>query len=80
LLGTLTVICAFYLTREVFWQHKKRDIIALVAAGLLAVSPWHILLSRASYEANIATFFTVWVYFCSSLLKDDLPGLTFFPV
>jgi 4-amino-4-deoxy-L-arabinose transferase-like glycosyltransferase len=59
LFGSLTVICAFFLAREVFWQHKKREIIALVAAGLLAISPWHILLSRASYEANIATFFTV---------------------
>jgi 4-amino-4-deoxy-L-arabinose transferase-like glycosyltransferase len=59
LFGSLTIICAFFLAREVFWQHKKRDIIALVAAGLLAVSPWHILLSRVSYEANIATFFTV---------------------
>ncbi|MBI4091774.1 MAG: phospholipid carrier-dependent glycosyltransferase, partial [Candidatus Levybacteria bacterium] len=33
--------------------------IALIAAGLLAISPWHILLSRAAFEANVATFFIV---------------------
>lgn len=33
--------------------------IALIAAALLAISPWHILLSRAAFEANVATFFLV---------------------
>ncbi|HUD45097.1 MAG TPA: glycosyltransferase family 39 protein [Patescibacteria group bacterium] len=69
LLGSLTVVCAYFLVREVFWQHKKRDILALVVSGLLAISPWHILLSRASYEANIATFFTVLGLFLFFLAK-----------
>ncbi len=81
ILGSFTVILAFFLSREIFWENKKRDIISYIAAGLLAVSPWHILLSRASYEANVATFFTVlglvlfffakrrnaWIYLLSGL-------------
>ena len=31
----------------------------LIAASLLAISPWHIMLSRAAFEANVATFFLV---------------------
>ena len=59
ILGSFTVILAFFLSREIFWENKKRDLISYITAGFLAVSPWHILLSRASYEANVATFFTV---------------------
>lgn len=46
-------------------KHWRSDIseyseqIALVTAGLLAFSPWHIMLSRAAFEANVATFFLV---------------------
>ena len=59
LLGSLTIIFAFLLARELFWKNRQKNIISLVVAGLLALSPWHILLSRASYESNIATFFAV---------------------
>lgn len=31
----------------------------LIAATLLAISPWHIMLSRAAFEANVATFFLI---------------------
>lgn len=58
-LGTLTVVVAFALGRELFWKQPKRDLIALVTAFFLAISPWHIQLSRAAYEGNVATFFTV---------------------
>jgi 4-amino-4-deoxy-L-arabinose transferase-like glycosyltransferase len=38
---------------------KYVEILGLVAAAILAVSPWHIMLSRAAFEANVATFFLV---------------------
>ena len=38
---------------------SKAENIALLSAFLLAVSPWHIMLSRAAFEANVATFFIV---------------------
>ncbi len=57
--GTLTVLFAGGLVYELFFKHKKRDVLTLLAAGLLAISPWHIQLSRVAYEGNIATFFTI---------------------
>lgn len=33
--------------------------IALLTSFILAISPWHINLSRAAFEANVATFFIV---------------------
>ena len=44
--------------------------IPILSALLLAVSPWHIQLSRAGFEANIATFFIVlgiWAVLASRL-------------
>lgn len=59
LFGALTIIVSYFLTRRIFWGAKNRDIYALVATGLLAISPWHIMLSRAAFEANISSFFIV---------------------
>jgi 4-amino-4-deoxy-L-arabinose transferase-like glycosyltransferase len=59
LLGTLTVLITYFLSRGLLRKSKYLQSISLVAAFLLAVSPWHIQLSRAAYEANCATFFTV---------------------
>ncbi len=60
-LGTLTVLVTFFLVKEIF--NKKNDEfylkIALVSSILLAISPWHIMLSRGAYEANVSTFFVV---------------------
>jgi len=59
LFGTLTVLAAFLLTLEIFYKSAKKNIYALTASAVLALSPWHIMLSRAAFEANIATFFLV---------------------
>lgn len=68
LLGTLTVLCTFLLTKYLFYKKREAEWYGLAASFLLAISPWHIQLSRASFEANIATFFTVlgtWLFFYS---------------
>lgn len=57
--GTLTVLLAYYLARELFYDNKRRGMIGAFCALFLAISPWHVQLSRVAYEANIATFFTV---------------------
>ena len=49
--GTLTVLL-------VYWLVKDRRV-GLVVALLLAVSPWHLQLSRAGFEANLGLFFIV---------------------
>lgn len=40
-------------------RHAPYQSLAMTAAALLAISPWHIMLSRAAFEANVATFFLV---------------------
>jgi 4-amino-4-deoxy-L-arabinose transferase-like glycosyltransferase len=57
LLGVGTVLLTYFLTKEIL--KSKKPWLPLTAAFLLAISPWHILLSRAAFEANVATFFLV---------------------
>lgn len=59
LLGSLTVLLTYFLVKELFFSNKKNEVIALIASFLFAISPWHTLLSRAAFEANVATFFIV---------------------
>lgn len=59
LFGTLTVMLTYFLTRRIFFTSEKKESIALLSALFLAISPWHINLSRAAFEANVATFFIV---------------------
>lgn len=70
LLGTLTVLLTYYLVNELFINELRKDnklvnpltrnkLIALTASFLLAISPWHIMLSRAAFEANVASFFII---------------------
>jgi hypothetical protein len=46
---------------ELFSTAKKfpRDVLALITMAILAISPWHVNLSRGGFEANIALFFVV---------------------
>lgn len=59
--GVLMVLLTFFLVRKIFssFDEKFKVIVALLSSLLLAISPWHILLSRAAFEANVATFFIV---------------------
>lgn len=50
--GTLTVLVIFFLTKELFQSYKA----SVFASFLLAISPWHIQLTRASFESSLATF------------------------
>lgn len=57
--GVLTVLITYFLTKRIFWNSKSKEVYALFSALFLAISPWHIMLSRAAFEANVATFFIV---------------------
>lgn len=58
ILGSLSVVALYYLCRELV-QKKAGVSLGLFAALFLAIAPWHIQLSRAAYEGNIAVFFTL---------------------
>ena len=57
--GILTVLITYFLVRRIFYNSSYVNYYALLSAFILAVSPWHIMLSRAAFEANVATFFLV---------------------
>lgn len=58
--GTLTVLVMFFLGRAIF----QSNLAGLAASFLLAISPWHIQLTRASFESSLATFFvTLGIWF-----------------
>jgi hypothetical protein len=57
--GTLTVFITFFLVKELFKKISFNNRLATLSTILLALSPWHINLSRAGFEANIALFFVV---------------------
>lgn len=62
LLGTLTIVITFFLVKAIFLHGGKKfntESVALLTSFFLAISPWHINLSRAAFEANVATFFIV---------------------
>jgi len=73
LFGSLTVLLTYFLVCELFYDNKNRENFALWAAFFLSISPWHIQLSRAAYEANVATFFTVLGIYLFFLAKRAKP-------
>lgn len=75
--GTLTVLLAYFLVLELFYSSQKKKYLGLLTAFLLAISPWHILLSRAAFEANVATFFIVLGVFLFLYATRDKKNLIF---
>ncbi len=68
LLGSLAVLVVYFLVLEMKGFKSKWGIrnlkskednlqtMALVAAFILAISPWHVMMSRGAFEANLTTF------------------------
>ena len=58
--GILTVALTYFLVKEIFpKKDKKTEHIALFSTFLMAISPWHLMLSRGAYEANVSSFFII---------------------
>lgn len=53
--GTLSVFLLFLFSRKIFNKFE----IGLLSAFLLAISPWHIHLTRASFESSFALFWVL---------------------
>ena len=81
--GTLTVLVTFFLVKELLELGKAKEPeegkgkVALIAAFLLAISPWSIQFSRVAFEANLALFFfVVGGYFLARFLnRKENPAL-----
>jgi 4-amino-4-deoxy-L-arabinose transferase-like glycosyltransferase len=63
LFGVATVYALFLLVNQLFNKHRNGSPITdhrshgLIAAFLLAISPWHLHFSRGIWEVNVATFY-----------------------
>ncbi len=57
--GVATVLVTYFLVLRIFKDSKRKQWYALATALFLAISSWHIMLSRAAFEANVATFLLV---------------------
>lgn len=57
--GTLTVLFVYFLVSELFVFNRLASRLSLLVSFLLTISPWHLQLSRAGFEANTALFFVV---------------------
>ncbi len=63
--GSLLILVTFFLAQELcqlssegsIWRRRQRSLL-LVSAFIVSVSPWSIQLSRAAFEANVATLFS----------------------
>lgn len=74
--GLGLVIITYYLAYD-FFRKKK---IAFLAMFLIAVSSWSIQLSRAAFEANLASFFNAIAVFCFLKVKKGRGYLLFLSV
>ncbi|MEX2007760.1 MAG: glycosyltransferase family 39 protein [Candidatus Levyibacteriota bacterium] len=57
--GFLTIFALFFLVKEFFYKNKYKNELALISSFFLAISPWHINLSRTATENTVVTFFIV---------------------
>lgn len=77
LFGSLTILISYLLILELFFNSKNKKTYGLLTAFLLTISPWHILLSRAAFEANLATFFIILGVFLFLYFTRDKSNVKF---
>lgn len=53
ILGTLAIAVTYFFVKRLFNDER----VAIFSSFIFAVSPWHIMLSRGAFEANLTTFF-----------------------
>lgn len=58
ILSILTVFATYFLVNELFYKNNKFKISG-IAAFLLAVSPWHVYISRLGHEVNLGFSFLI---------------------
>jgi len=65
LIGIIAVVLMYFLTKEIYLTsdpspklgegNERGEVLGLLSALLLAISPWHIHFSRGAWEVNLAT-------------------------
>lgn len=75
LFGSLTIFSFYFLVFAIFRDKK----ISLLSSLLLAVSPWHINMSRASSESLVALFFIItgFAFIFRSISKQQIKQIVY---
>lgn len=60
LAGSLSIVAMYFLARSLGFSRK----VGLVAASIMAISPWPFMLSRFGFESNLALFFFLCGWIC----------------
>jgi len=79
LFGTLTIFLVYLLVKNLFKKYRYKTQLSLISAFLIAISPWHINLSRVATENVLVVFFiTLGVYlYLKWLSKSKLVYILF---
>jgi len=64
---------SYFLVRRLLGNNASASWIGVITAFFLAISPWHINLSRAAFEANVATFLIVTATYCFIYALQEKP-------
>lgn len=59
ILSVLTVVATYFLVKEIFSNFKNKIFLAFTSSFLLAISPWHIYISRLGHEVNAGLSFAI---------------------
>lgn len=76
ILSILTVLTSYFLVKELFSKKEKEfaEILSFTTAFFLAVSPWHIYISRLGHEVNGGlAFFIFGFYFFLKYINAQKP-------
>ena len=72
--GILTIPAMYFFVKEVF-REKGTNMVALFSAGMLAINPWHLHYTRATFEVSIALFLFVFgSYLLLRWLRERFSG------
>lgn len=72
ILSVLTVMAVYFLVKEMFKNQKviKGEYLALCVSFFLAISPWHIYISRLGHEVNLA--FSCFIFALVFFLRKNI--------
>lgn len=78
LLSLLTILASYFLVQELLQGSKRVARYSLWTAFLLAISPWHIYISRLGHEVNAGLAFSVFsLLFFLKAINDKKPSFLF---
>lgn len=71
-IGVLSVAVCYLMTRQLFSDDRRGELLALLSTFFMAVSSWHVVLSRTAFRANLIPLFSaLTIYFLILTYKAE---------